>query len=112
MSYEVLKAIAGKSGSVLVTVVAVRGSVPRHVGSKMAVLPDGSIVGTVGGGLLESRAIERAKGCIAASLSGSLEVELTRATPWGHPRLRRGRRIVDQYVADTSPFRAALSPAG
>src|SRR4030042_2481645 len=79
MSYDVLKTIAEKRGRALVTIVAVRGSAPRHGGSKMAVLPDGSIVGTVGGGLLESRAIQRAKECIAAGLSGSLEVELTGA---------------------------------
>jgi xanthine dehydrogenase accessory factor len=110
MSYEVLKAIAGKSGSALVTVVVVRGSVPRHVGSKMAVLPDGSIVGTVGGGLLESRAIERAKGCIAAGLSGSLEVELTGAQALGATPVCGGvAELWIEYVADTSPFRAALS---
>jgi xanthine dehydrogenase accessory factor len=110
MSNEVLKAIAGKSGSALVTVVVVRGSVPRHVGSKMAVLPDGSIVGTVGGGILESRAIERAKGCIAAGLSGSLEVELTGAQTLGTTPVCGGvAELWIEYVADTSPFRAALS---
>ena len=110
MSYEVLKAIAGKSGSALVTVVVGRGSVPRHVGSKMAVLPDGSIVGTVGGGILESRAIERAKGCIAAGLSGSLEVELTGAQTLGTTPVCGGvAELWIDYVVDTSPFRAAVA---
>lgn len=77
MSYEVLKAIAARPGNALVTVVSVRGSAPRHIGSKMAVLPDGSIVGTVGGGLLEARAIERAKRCIAEASSAHLEIDLT-----------------------------------
>ncbi|MCX7030913.1 MAG: XdhC family protein, partial [Spirochaetes bacterium] len=94
----------------LVTVVAVRGSVPRHVGSKMAVLPDGTIVGTVGGGLLEARAIERAKGCIAAGRSESLEVELTGAETLGATPVCGGvANLWIEYVADTSPFKAALS---
>ena len=44
----------------LATVVSVKGSVPRHEGSKMLVRRDGSIVGTVGGGAMESRVIKEA----------------------------------------------------
>jgi xanthine dehydrogenase accessory factor len=77
MNFDIVKAAAENRGSVLVTVVAASGSVPRHAGSKMAVLPNGSIVGTVGGGVLESRAIERAKECMAARRSDCLTVELT-----------------------------------
>jgi xanthine dehydrogenase accessory factor len=44
----------------LATVVSVTGSVPRHQGSKMMVRRDGSIVGTVGGGVMESRVIQEA----------------------------------------------------
>ncbi len=39
----------------LCTIIGSQGSTPRHVGSKMLVLPDGSIAGTVGGGDLENR---------------------------------------------------------
>jgi xanthine dehydrogenase accessory factor len=45
----------------LATVVRARGSVPRHATSKMLVYADGRIVGTVGGGELESRTIEEAR---------------------------------------------------
>ena len=48
-----------KSAS-LCTVISSKGSTPRHVGSKMLVYPDGEIVGTVGGGELESRVIKSA----------------------------------------------------
>ena len=44
----------------LVTVIETQGSIPRHAGSKMLVYPDGSIVGTIGGGLMESQVIEEA----------------------------------------------------
>lgn len=44
----------------LCTIIRARGSVPRHVGSKLLVYPDGHIEGTVGGGEMESRVIREA----------------------------------------------------
>lgn len=37
----------------LATVIAARGSSPRKAGAKMLIFPDGSICGTIGGGLVE-----------------------------------------------------------
>ncbi|MBI1280272.1 MAG: xanthine dehydrogenase [Anaerolineaceae bacterium] len=48
----------------LATVVNVTGSVPRHAGSKMLVRQDGTIVGTVGGGAMESLVIKEALAAI------------------------------------------------
>lgn len=42
----------------LVTVVAVRGSAPRHTGTKMLVTAGGATTGTVGGGRIEREATE------------------------------------------------------
>lgn len=50
---------ANRAGA-LCTVVDSRGSTPRHEGSKMVVFPDGSFVGTVGGGEIESRTLREA----------------------------------------------------
>lgn len=44
----------------LCTIIRARGSVPRHVGSKLLVYPDGRIEGTIGGGEMESRVIREA----------------------------------------------------
>jgi xanthine dehydrogenase accessory factor len=44
----------------LATIIDVSGSVPRHTGSKMLVRANGSIVGTVGGGALESLIVKEA----------------------------------------------------
>ena len=44
----------------LVTVVAAKGSTPRHPGAKMIVKADGSIIGTVGGASAEHNAIQEA----------------------------------------------------
>jgi xanthine dehydrogenase accessory factor len=46
---------------VLATIVSSSGSTPRGAGAMMAVRPDGSIEGTVGGGLLEARAMRAAR---------------------------------------------------
>ncbi len=46
------------------TIVNSQGSTPRHVTSKMLVYPDGHIIGTVGGGEVESRVIKEALGAM------------------------------------------------
>ncbi|XXJ19376.1 XdhC family aldehyde oxidoreductase maturation factor [Desulfovibrio caledoniensis] len=57
--------VAGLAGAdvpfVLVTVVESSGSTPRSSGAKMAVRGDGTIIGTVGGGLAEARACRAAQ---------------------------------------------------
>lgn len=45
----------------LATVIRTQGSVPRQPGSKMLVWPDGKIMGTVGGGAMESRVVKDAQ---------------------------------------------------
>lgn len=57
----IIKAQANGEASVLCTVISTSGSVPRHAGSRMLVREDGSIVGSVGGGEMESRVIATAR---------------------------------------------------
>lgn len=47
-------------GGALCTIIRSRGSTPRHTGSKMLVYANGDIVGTVGGGEVESRVVREA----------------------------------------------------
>lgn len=65
----------GKPAAV-VTVVKTKGSVPREAGAKMVVLADGSIFGTVGGAILEARAIEKAKEVIGTGKPCTIELSL------------------------------------
>ena len=58
--------------AVLVTVMATRGSVPRDVGTWMAVFTD-SFLATIGGGRLEQDALDLARGRLAAGSTESLE---------------------------------------
>lgn len=62
--HELERAVAGGKPVALVTVVSVSGSTPREVGAKMLVRMDGTFRGTVGGGQLEHRVIEDARGCL------------------------------------------------
>jgi xanthine dehydrogenase accessory factor len=61
-----------RAPAVLVTVAIVEGSVPREPGAKMLVTAD-SFAGTIGGGHLEHRAIEIARGMLEEGGTAKLE---------------------------------------
>ncbi|GAB1457100.1 hypothetical protein MASR2M48_24080 [Spirochaetota bacterium] len=61
----------------LVVVVDVVGSSPRHPGSRMIVFPDGSFLGTVGGGIVEASANKKAVEAIASRTPSLLKFEMT-----------------------------------
>jgi xanthine dehydrogenase accessory factor len=114
----------GQSG-VLATVIRTRQSTPRQAGSKMIILPDGSVFGSVGGGVAEARVLEEARlvfqdgrpRCLPLDLAGEFGVcgghmevflePVTKADPFyvigaGHV----GRALVDMGRA--LPFRFTL----
>ncbi|SFG30174.1 xanthine dehydrogenase accessory factor [Desulfotomaculum arcticum] len=57
---DILRLLEQGESFVLATILANYGSTPRTAGSKMIVRRDGSIIGTIGGGLVEARVIEMA----------------------------------------------------
>jgi xanthine dehydrogenase accessory factor len=63
--------------AVLCTITKSEGSTPRHTGSKMLVYPDGRFIGTVGGGELENRVINEAKGALKDGQSRLLHYNMT-----------------------------------
>ncbi len=58
---DIIELLENGISFVLAVIISENGSAPRSAGAKMAVLPDGSIRGTIGGGLLEAMAIKRAR---------------------------------------------------
>ncbi len=65
--YEALVAAQHEGRPVsLATVIRTHGSVPRHAGSKMLIFADGSIVGTIGGGAMESLVVQTALNVITS----------------------------------------------
>ncbi len=73
---ELADAIAEQSPVVLATVVATKRSVPRRAGTKMLVYGDGRLVGTVGGGEMESRVIDEAKATLRSGRTKLLDYAL------------------------------------
>jgi len=59
------------------TIMRVRGSVPREVGTKMVIHPTGQHVGTVGGGCGEADVIRAGLDVIDTGVPQRIEVDLT-----------------------------------
>jgi len=68
---EIVALVRAHHRLVVCTVVRTQGSVPRGVGARFVVLPDGAARGTVGGGLFESRVVQDALAALAARESGT-----------------------------------------
>lgn len=73
---EIVKAQEEKRDFAVVTIVKAEGSTPRGESAKMLVFPDGSSFGTVGGGILEARAIQEALKAIEKGKSTLVEYSL------------------------------------
>lgn len=77
---ELIQALSRRLGAgepaALVTVTGFTGSAPREIGAKMLVMPDQSIVGTIGGGRLEAAAIEDAVSALSEGRSRRASYEL------------------------------------
>lgn len=75
--YKILHQIA-ESGQIaaLCTIIESKGSTPRKAGSKMLVLADKTIYGTIGGGNLEHLVIKQAQQCLNDNTSGVFHFNL------------------------------------
>ncbi|MCU0725178.1 MAG: XdhC family protein [Planctomycetes bacterium] len=74
---EFAKLIGEGRRAALVLVTGTTGSAPRGMGAAMAVRDDGSIAGTVGGGLLEFEAIAAARAALADGRPRRLRFDFT-----------------------------------
>lgn len=70
---------AAKAGkrTALATVVRVKGSTPRRVGSKMLIADDGGLVGTIGGGCGEAEVLSAVREVLETRVPTLVRVELT-----------------------------------
>ncbi len=109
MSYEIIGEIASGTGPVaLATVIAVQGSSPRHLGTMMLIKPDGTTLGTVGGGKIEWEALAAAKRSIAQGLSFGIDVEMIGTETTGAAPICGGRvRLSIESVTDRTLYAAA-----
>ncbi len=65
----ILSLIETKKTFGIATIVSHSGSTPRTSGTKMVVMPDGTIEGTIGGGLIEAKVIEESVNLITLELN-------------------------------------------
>ncbi len=113
MTYSVFVALAEMEAAgetaALCTIVREHGSVPRHTGSKMLVYPDGRIIGTVGGGEMESRVIRAAQSSLRDGASQMLSYQLANPAA-GDPGVCGGE--VEIFVEPIQPLPTVLIIGG
>jgi xanthine dehydrogenase accessory factor len=74
---ELVHALAAGEKCVLARIIRQVGSAPRTVGAKLLVKMDGTLVGTIGGGLLEHGVLRKAKEVMVSGKSAVLHIRLT-----------------------------------
>lgn len=96
---------------VLATIVRAKGSTPRGVGSRMAIEPGVSAVGTVGGGCGEAQVLEEAGAALAEGRARVARVDLTEDLYSWSPAVCGG--VFDVLIEPWSPPAAGSGgPAG
>ena len=110
MGLELIKAITeGGPGMALATIIAVKGSAPRHPGSKMLVGAAAGPLGTVGGGRGEARALEACRAGLERRRSSVLAVEMVGNDIVGPDMVCGGTStMLIEYLEDRDPYRIAL----
>ncbi len=74
---RIYRTLKNGKGAVLIRIVQRQGSAPRGVGSICMVDADGVLSGTIGGGLLEYRAVEKAKVLLKQKRTSLFTVKMT-----------------------------------
>ena len=76
--FKEINKISSEGGrAALATVVQVKGSAPREVGSKILIKDDGSLVGSIGGGTLEATICQEAMSVLREAKARMLHFDLT-----------------------------------
>lgn len=66
-----------KNGFALATIISRNGSAPRMAGAQMIIRADGSIAGTIGGGLMEAQVMQLARSVIAERECKVMRINMT-----------------------------------
>ncbi len=94
---------------VLATIVTHAGSTPRESGSKMIITSKGNGIGTIGGGLLEARAMSRAVELMGCRASALISFDLTARTVSTMDMICGGKaEVLLDYIAVTPENRAVF----
>jgi xanthine dehydrogenase accessory factor len=74
---EINKIHSEGDSAALATIVKVKGSAPREVGSKILIKEDGALLGSIGGGALEARVCQEAMSILRQGKAQMLHFDLT-----------------------------------
>lgn len=74
----ILEVLRGGGRGALATVVRTGGSAPQEPGARLLLRPDGSLVGTIGGGAIEAHVIEALRECARSGKGELLSRDLAR----------------------------------
>ncbi len=102
------KLLSGGEPVVSATILAHAGSTPRTAGTKMLIRTDGSIVGTIGGGIVEAETIRRAGNLFSRKGAEIREFVLTPEDTGGMDMICGGRLTVLLEYIPARPDTAAL----
>ena len=113
MDMELVKAITeGRDAVALATIIEVKGSSPRHAGTKMLVAKAGAL-GTVGGGRGEALALEACRHSLEDRGCALLRVEMVGNDVTGADMVCGGSNtMLIERVEDRAPYLAALERLG
>jgi xanthine dehydrogenase accessory factor len=106
---NVLDALEGGEGFALVTLIGERGSTPRAAGAQMLVRTDGSIAGTIGGGLLEATMMGQAREVIVQRRSRVTSMALSGRSIEAEEMICGGQaHVLIAYVSGGDPLLSAV----
>ena len=95
--------------AVLATIIRQAGPSPRGAGTKCLIMDDGSFIGTIGGGILEARTLEKAREVFDASLPVRLYFSLEGTDVAETDMLCGGRvEVFLEPVSALDPFHVAV----
>src|SRR5689334_11988953 len=103
--YRQLVEIAERGDScALATLVATSGSSPQNTGAKLIVMPDGRLIGTIGGGCMEAEARRIALDCMRKDTHRLFDLRLDDDFGWDDGLICGGRVTI---FIDPHPERSA-----
>ena len=106
------QSLAAHGSAALVTLAEVRGSSPREPGARMVVRPDGSFVGTIGGGALEWMALAEAQALLARPQAGAVRrLRKSLGPDLGQCCGGRVTLLIERFAAEDRGAVAALAVA-
>ena len=103
LTQQILNCLRQCTPFALATIISHKGSTPRTSGSKMMVLADGSIHGTIGGGLVEARVMDTCLEMMSAPQCKILEFTLNKDLKDGLDMVCGGDLTVWIETFETNP---------